>query len=84
MAAKPQRGPGRPRRKNNAFGKWLDAEGWSRDKAAKRLGIARQYVDALCRGDRRPDLALAFKIQDVTKGEVDARSWLKVPKHSEG
>ncbi|MCC7385966.1 MAG: hypothetical protein IT384_29220 [Deltaproteobacteria bacterium] len=77
MAAK-KRPLGRPRRANNAFGKWLDKNGVDRDQAAKKLKVARQHIDALCRGDRAAGLELALWIEAWTEGEVPARYWLSV------
>ena len=83
MVARKRRLPGRPRKhKTNAFGRWIDESRYSRDQVAERLGLGRQYLDQLCSSTRRPDMELAFKIEDITKGLVLARSWLKVPKHS--
>ena len=75
--------PGRPRGVTNAFGKWIDQSGKSRETVAERLGVGLQYVHLLCRNGRRPDLELAFKIERMTKGKIQAESWLKIPKHSE-
>lgn len=76
-----KRGPGRPRSAENAFARWIDAKGWTREKTAERLGIKLAMVNALCRGTRRPSLELAFEIQDLTDGAVSARSWLRAPAH---
>lgn len=77
MAAR-RRSVGRPRRSNNAFGLWLDKNGIDRDRAAKKLRVARQHIDALCRGDRAAGLDLALRIEAWTEGAVPARYWLKV------
>jgi transcriptional regulator with XRE-family HTH domain len=68
---------GRPRSRNNAFGKWIDRRGWTRDRAAARLGVSRRYLDRLCNGSRRPNLELAVKIEDLTGGEIGVRYWLR-------
>lgn len=78
----PSRGPGRPRKATNALARWIDAKRLSRDEVADRLGVSRAHLDRLCADGRRPDLELAFAIQDLTGGEIPARSWLRVPTHS--
>ena len=73
---------GRPRKATNRFGRWIDTKGQTREQVAERLRITRAHLDRLCRGDRRPDLELAFAIEALTRGAVPAKSWLKVPRHS--
>ena len=68
---------GRPRSRNNALGRWIDKRGWTRDQAAARLDVSRRYLDRLCNGERRPDLELAVKIEDLTTGDVSVRYWLR-------
>jgi hypothetical protein len=51
---------------------------------AKKLGVTRPHIDRLCRSKRRPDLRLAFEIEDLTAGEVPARFWLTVKSHKKG
>jgi transcriptional regulator with XRE-family HTH domain len=60
----------------------LDEEGITRADVAERLGISRPHVDFICRGDRRPSLELALKIEALTDGAVPVSLWTKVPKHS--
>ena len=74
---------GRPRKVNNAFGRWIDKSGKDRDAIASALGISRPYVDRLCRDERRPDLELAVKIERLTRGEVATASWMRIPAHSD-
>ncbi|MFC1611056.1 helix-turn-helix transcriptional regulator [Myxococcota bacterium] len=82
MPRKKARGPGRPRKTTNAFGRWIDAKGWTRDDVARRLRITRGYLDMLCEGRRRPSLELAMKIEQLSRGGVPATRWLKTPPHS--
>jgi transcriptional regulator with XRE-family HTH domain len=79
---KQKRPRGRPRKANNAFGKWIDAQGMTAEAAARKLGISESYVDKLARSERRPDLELALKIERLSRGAVPASAWLKSPKHS--
>lgn len=44
----------------------------TRDEAADKLGVNRTYLDMLCRGARRPGLALALTIEKVTGGAIAA------------
>jgi len=74
---------GRPSKNLTALGRWAAENGWSREKLAEKLGLeARQSVDRLCRGTRRPSLELAILIEKVTGGAVPVSSWAKVPAHS--
>lgn len=82
MGSKPKHQRGRPRTTTNAFGRWIDRSKLSRDEVAERLRLSRQYVDRLCRDDRRPDLELAVKIEDLTRGKIRPRDWLRTPRHS--
>ena len=81
MGSKKEDGRGRPRKTENLLSRWLDAKGMSRDDLAAKLGVHRSTVDRLCRGDRRPDLTLAFEIEKLSKGEVPASTWTKVAPH---
>ena len=63
--------------------RWLDRHGITREQAAKKLEVARRHIDRLCTGERRPDLELAVKIEDMTEGKFHPRYWIKAaPKHS--
>ena len=83
--AKAKRRVGRPRsRRQTLLARWLDSAGLSRESLANRLGIARQSVDRLCRGERRPGLDLALHIEAISAGAVPASSWKKVPPRGRG
>jgi hypothetical protein len=58
------------------FGDWLDTKNISYAEAAKQLGITRSYVQMLAVGNATPQLALAGRIEDWTRGDVSMRSWL--------
>jgi len=72
---------GRPRKEENTLARWIDktADG-NRDEVAKKLGISREYLDRLCRGERRPSLALALNIE--TKTGIKVAEWADVAPHS--
>jgi hypothetical protein len=80
------KGPGRPRKPQNALGRWLDKAGVKREDFARRLGVTRTHLDRLCRSDsrsrRRPGLDLALQIEALTSGSVPASPWASVPPHS--
>jgi transcriptional regulator with XRE-family HTH domain len=59
----------------------MDAQGLTRDLVAARLKIQRTYLDKLCRAESRPSLELAFEIEKLTRGLVQASDWLAVPAH---
>jgi len=72
---------GRPRKEENVLARWIDRnEKGDREKAAKDLGITRVYLDRLCRGERRPSLALALKIE--AKTGIKVAQWGEVAPHS--
>jgi transcriptional regulator with XRE-family HTH domain len=82
MGDKDTRRVGRPRARETALSKWIDASGKTRDEIAERLGVKRQWLDKLCRAERRPSLDLALEIEKMTKGQVPASFWKSVPPHS--
>jgi len=83
MINRERRPRGRPRSKTEtALARWLDQQGIERSVFAKALKIDRSTVDRICRGERRPDLDLAFQIQDATHNKVPASIWVNVPPHS--
>lgn len=78
MAAVPRRSRGRPRKRETRLSRWIDASGVSRDEVASKLEINRTHLDKICRGSRRPGLALALAIEKLTDGEIAAADWLQV------
>jgi len=48
---------------------------WSYHQLARAIGIDTSYAQRLCRGLRRPSLALAVHIEQVTGGAVSVQSW---------
>lgn len=72
--------------KQTPFGDWLDAHSKTRAWAADELKVSRQYVDKLCRGANAPSLAVALRIEELTKetkdgpSSVPASSWHKLAK----
>ena len=72
---------GRPRKEENALARWIDkTKDGDREKVAEALGIGREYLDRLCRGERRPSLALALTIESKTG--IKAAQWAEVAPHS--
>jgi transcriptional regulator with XRE-family HTH domain len=72
---------GRPRKDENILARWIDrTEKGDREKVAKDLGISREYLDRLCRGERRPSLALALTIE--AKTGIKVGQWADVAPHS--
>jgi len=51
---------------------------------ASRLGISASYMSDMINGNKRPSLALAFKIETETKGAVPAASWVQAIPESKG
>jgi hypothetical protein len=48
----------------------------TRDQVAAELEINRTHLDKLCRGARRPGLAIALGIEKLTRGEIPAEHWV--------
>lgn len=78
MASAAKRPAGRPRKRETPFSRWIDGSGMSRDEVASELGINRTHLDKVCRGARRPGLALALGIEKLTGGAIPASDWLSV------
>lgn len=78
VGAKKERGRGRPRKTETRFSRWIDAQKVEREVVADRLGVARNYLDKLCREEARPSLELAIAIEKLTGGSVPAGDWLRV------
>jgi hypothetical protein len=78
LGAKKERGRGRPRKRQTRLSRWIDAQKLERGVVAGRLGIARNYLDKLCREEARPSLELAVAIERLTDGGVPAADWLRV------
>ena len=77
MPTTAKRPRGRPRASETKLSRWIDASGTTREAFAKKLGVNRTYLDMLCRGARRPGLALALEIERLTRGGVPAAAWIK-------
>jgi len=70
---------GRPRSEvTSHFGRWLDANGWTREAAAKELGVTRGQIDKLARGVAVPKLMVMWDIHVLTKGKVGLQQWVMV------
>jgi DNA-binding transcriptional regulator YdaS (Cro superfamily) len=46
------------------------------EEAAEKLGINRTHLDMLCRGARKPGLALALAIEKLTNGAIPPANWV--------
>jgi hypothetical protein len=77
-----KRGRGRPRQESNILSDWIDSTGRTRKDVAIQLKVAPGHLDQLCASRRRPDIDLAFRIEDLTDGAVPARFWTSVSAHS--
>jgi hypothetical protein len=81
-ATKTSKPGGRPRSdRTSALGRWLDAQGRSRDWLVEKLGIkSSSFAAKLARGDALPSIVLAYEIQKLTKGRVGLREWAEAAK----
>lgn len=68
---------GRPRKRDTKLSEWIDNSGMTRDHVATELGIARSHLDKLCRGETGPGLALAFAIERLSGGAIQAAEWVQ-------
>ena len=61
------------------FRQWLDRNGWSLRKAAKKLQIDATYPGKIIAGTRHPGLDLALRIERLTaswdEGPITAHEW---------
>ena len=73
---------GRPLVRQGRLGLWLIASALDREVVAERLGIGRRYLDHIAREDRRPSLAVAAKIEELTGGEIPATYFADCPVRS--
>jgi transcriptional regulator with XRE-family HTH domain len=67
---------GRPRKRETTLSRWIDASGMTRDRVAVELGVARTYLDKLCRGQHRPGLEVTLRLEKLTGGEIPATDWI--------
>ena len=56
---------------------WLKSNDISQRKFAAMIGVDFTTINKYCSGERLPSRDVAVKIEDITNGEVDIRSWLK-------
>ena len=72
-------GPGRPSIRQGRFGLWLDEHEIDRAQLAGALGVNRRHIDHIAREDRRPSLALALKLEQLTGGRVGVDYFAQIP-----
>jgi hypothetical protein len=77
MASAAKRSRGRPRKRETKLSRWIDGSGMTRSDVADALEINRTHLDKLCRGTRRPGLALALSIEKLTRGAIPAAEWVE-------
>ena len=63
-------------RASTPLGQWLKSNGHSLTQLAKDVGVCLVQMQFLAYGQRMPGLVTAFKIEQATRGEVPAISWL--------
>jgi DNA-binding XRE family transcriptional regulator len=72
LATKPENRPHCP----TPLQKWLDKMGTSRASFARLLGANVRTVNLWANGQVMPSLTYAYKIDELTRGEVSPGSWL--------
>jgi len=55
---------------------YLKAGGIKRNEFARSVGISAPYLTQILGGLKRPSLALAFRIEQITQGAVPASCWV--------
>lgn len=63
-------------REETAFSKWISRKSLSVAVVAARIGVTPKTVYYWATGYRVPDLVSAFRVEEVTEGEVSAMSFL--------
>lgn len=56
---------------------YMRKTGLSDQELAERIGISLSYAVKLRRGDKKPSLDIAYKIQTETGGSVTLKDWVK-------
>jgi DNA-binding XRE family transcriptional regulator len=74
-----QPGAGRKplREEKTLLGEWVERSGMSISDLARAVGISTSSFYELMGGRSEPRVTTAVKIEDLTKGEVPVRSWVK-------
>ena len=64
-----------PATEADALRDWLARRQWTQSDLARDLGLTRQYLHLVIRGNQRPSLTLASKIERVTG--IPASAWVQ-------
>lgn len=63
------------------FAHWLSEHELSGTEAAELLGYSTSTINKVAKGDRRPGIELALRIEDATRdwehGPIAARDWVE-------
>ena len=54
---------------------WIMRTGRKRSWVSQQLGVTPGSVTLWCKGATKPSLTLAFRLQNLTDGEVKAEDW---------
>ena len=64
---------------------WFDRdEAPTKSAFARMVGRSPQTITGLCKGRTRPSLSLAFRIAELTNGEVPASIWISTNGEDDG
>jgi transcriptional regulator with XRE-family HTH domain len=55
--------------------RWLEKKSYSFGQLAEVVGVSKQHIWNIVRGDRLPSLALAARIEEATLNHVPSTSW---------
>ena len=57
----------------NNFKNFLEAKGWTKQKAANELGCSREHISRIINGQRNPSTTLLIKIEKLMESERNGR-----------
>jgi transcriptional regulator with XRE-family HTH domain len=69
---------GRPPVREGKLALWIRNANLSRAEVARRLDVSRNYLDGLCREEKRPGRDLSYKIEQLTSGGVPVSYWVSL------
>lgn len=58
---------------------WRKAKGWSQAEAAEKLGAKQRTWAGWEIGESHPEMEYAFRLEELTEGQVIARDWRLSP-----
>ena len=63
---------------SHRLSQWIGKAGVSQAYVARKLGVTRAAVNNWCRGNNRPNLCKAFRLEELSGGSVPAKLWMEI------